>query len=705
MRVLAHRSVIEGVRLRTDVPIHALFARERDSIRVLEIPFRAVDGEIALDYESLQSALPARFGRYDLLAQETADGEEQSIRFAEFADLPIWRRYFRSEDPTTPMLAHLYINRGGSFSAVVRAPSNVDNGERTFASRHEISSISLRRGALRCSFEVTLGELGDFDIARCYLKLFSDDEVVETAASILTQERQGATIRGSLSIPVGLGSDLPPVRYALYLTLRDRLTSSTIDLKINRVSETLFAKMRRMSRPPTLPVADGRVLTLGGPPTSTIVSFVVRPSTIYDTQHVRQYIFINIARATSRFRRLVGRIGRPTALIFEKDAATAQDNGIALFRHLLESSDTPAFDYFFIMDRDSAQWDRVAGLDRVVSKFSFRYWKLLISPGSFLVSSDARYHVANIVSQPGAAGRYAYVLKSYFLQHGVTGLKRVKILQLGSSTHPDAMVVAANWEKQLLVQDGNPADTIDVVGFARWDRLVKGVPPQSVATPRTLLYMPTWREWLEGRNADELRDSDYAQAIGSFLGSSDLHALLRKHDCRLTFLAHPKLPQLSSLFEGSGSLVTVLHQEQVDFAEIIHRSTAVVTDYSSIVWDFVQARKPALLFQFDLGRYLHHTGMYSSPEFDRIIKGFPTAYTEDEMLKNLGHLLAADPDETSTHCAELAQRTFPHHDRGNCARTVPSITRRLPDLSTPRSMPDYAEADREYQQQLPRSLR
>lgn len=693
MRILSFRSRQEGLVLTLQRPLHGLIARERRTFAEFDVPFRRVGEDVGIDFSLVEAALPSRMGRYDLLAV-APDGTTETLDFPDsHRELPIWRMYFRPPGLPTPLLPHLYINRSGSLTTVIRNPCYVDDEEREFRSRREVTSIRMKRHQLLGSFRLLLEEDGDYEIERCYLKLQSNEEIVAIDDPSFAQRRRGRRIDGHFTLDVPADCHLPPLRYALYVSVRDHDSGESIELKLNHVSRAAFRSMRRLTRPPSLPILGDRVLTLGSPPTASLISFIVRRSTPYDEQAYRQFLFGHLARLEARARRVARRPLPATALIFEKDAATAQDNGFALFDHLSANPDQAEFDFVYVMDRRSSQWSRVADHDRVVPKFSWAYWRLLVSPSSFLVSSDVRFHVANTYSQPGLAGKYAFLRKNYFLQHGVIGLKQVKILTPGSASFPEAIVASADWEKQIMVEAGVPVSSVDVVGLARWDRLVTDSDADDTPTRKKILYMPTWREWLEGRTAEELQDSAYARTIGRLLTSPALHELLEHHDVELAFLAHPKFPHLASLFENSGDRVAVLNQDDIDFAEVIDESFAVISDYSSIIWDFVQARRPALLYQFDLDQYQRLTGMYRNDDLEEILGGFPTALTQDDFLQNLQLLLESDPAERATAAARLADTAFPFHNEDNCLRTVEQLNRRLPDLMGFRLMPHYEDAD------------
>ncbi len=703
MRVLNYAYRADGLVLRVDGPVHTLQARVRRSTTRFDVPFSQRDDELFVTFADLQSALPGRPGRYDLLVPGPQAEEVEKLNVPSFADRPLWTRYFTPETSSTPLVPHIYVNRGGDFSVVVRNPSYVDFGERQFKCHHELTSITLRRGTLRCSFRMQIAETGTFEVERCYLKLFSNDEVVEVEASGLSFKVHEGVLSGQLTVPVP--ANLTGSHFALQSVLRENDTGARVQVRLTHVSPSLYDELRRRIRPPAVKLNGDRVLTASYSPKSTLVTFIIRPRTRYDAHPLRQSVYAAVGRFEARLRRAAGRQRRATALIFEKDAATAQDNGIALFRHLLSTDDEPGFDYAYVMDRGSEQWDRVRGLAHVVRKFSLTYWRLLASPSTFLASSDVRYHVANLHAQPGMADKYAFVRKNYFLQHGVTGLKRVSIFDPESAIFPDAVVATSDWEKQILVEAGVPDQQVDVTGFARWDRLETESAVGSSPGLRKVLYMPTWRRWLSGRTPEELRASEYAREIGSLLRSPELAAILAEHRAELLFLPHPKLKALTSTFEDVGDRVSLLNQDAVTFAEVVRDSTAIITDYSSTLWDFVQAHKSVLLFRFDHDRYQRATGMYENADLDRIMGRFPTAHSSHELIENIDRLLATDPAVQRSEAVEIATRAFPHLDRENSRRIVEHVTHRLPDLITPRVLPSYEQADEWYRTHLKKTLR
>ncbi|RHF67223.1 CDP-glycerol glycerophosphotransferase family protein [Fusobacterium mortiferum] len=68
-----------------------------------------------------------------------------------------------------------------------------------------------------------------------------------------------------------------------------------------------------------------------------------------------------------------------------------------------------------------------------------------------------------------------------------------------------------------------------------------------------------------------------------------------------------------------------------DVQELLYASDILINDYSSIMWDFVQTRKPCFIYATDLKEYENSAGLYTKPSS----WPFPLAETETELLKKI----------------------------------------------------------------------
>ena len=70
-----------------------------------------------------------------------------------------------------------------------------------------------------------------------------------------------------------------------------------------------------------------------------------------------------------------------------------------------------------------------------------------------------------------------------------------------------------------------------------------------------------------------------------------------------------------------------------DIQELLVAADVVITDYSSLMWDFSLQRKPVFLYQSDAKEYENNRGFYAPvSEWP-----YPQAHTQDELIELIVH--------------------------------------------------------------------
>lgn len=667
---------------------HRLIAQERSTRARVDVPFHILGDRLYISFQSLQSTLPNHPQRFDILAQFDGDiGDEATpLHLSSFETFPVWRRYNRQLNAPA-MAPHVYVNLQGNLSVVMRSRFEIDNRERKFRYEHSIERFRSRRESIHSEIKLKISEVGNFDVEQVTLQLYSPGEDCSLIAEHIVEHNTDSimTIKSDVWIP--RGTHLAPLRYFLFARLKDSESGASIDLMLHHCSKSVYEGLRRrlVSRPFAL--SQQRVLALSAGPLTTSLSFIIRRQELVDTQIVRQRLYGFMARLETAILRSVGVSRKSVALMFEKEAERAEDNAYALFEHLESSETPPAFQYFFIASRDRSLDQRLANNKRVLSKYSFKLWRLLASPTTFTLSSETRFHLATIYAEPSLFNKLLYLRKNYFLQHGVTGLKRHQLFNPKSHIAPDYVVATADWEKEIIASRGLPPNNIDVTGFPRWDKLHRTAPKPN--RRQRILYMPTWRTWLEGANSAEVADSDFFHSIAGFVQDSSLQALLNRSEATLHVVGHPKmslaLKPLIKEFSGGA----ILYRTDEDFVELINNSDVLITDYSSILWDFLYVEKPVLLFQFDKRRYDEETGHYSHPELQKIRNQLITVENVPDLISELEFLLA---EKHTGSGLPKPEEVFTYVDANNANRVIHAVEARLAELTVPRELPGFKKA-------------
>lgn len=266
----------------------------------------------------------------------------------------------------------------------------------------------------------------------------------------------------------------------------------------------------------------------------------------------------------------------------------AQDNGFHLFRWIRQTH--PRRRAYYVIDASSPDRAKVEPLGNVVTARSRDHIRYTVLASRFVGSHHAEYLHA---SRSAGLARHAKGLR-VFLQHGVTGMKNVRLNygRLHMQEMPaDRVVVNSEAEKQIFVEDLDffPSQ-VAITGFARYDALFAGTPE----VRNRLLVMPTWRDWLSNREG--VLASAYLANWLEFLNHPRIHELQHDHGVEILMVMHPNLRVLVDELHLDG--ITIAPRD-ADVQGLIRTSAALVTDYSSVAWDAAFLGRPTFYFRFD----------------------------------------------------------------------------------------------------------
>lgn len=351
-------------------------------------------------------------------------------------------------------------------------------------------------------------------------------------------------------------------------------------------------------------------------------------------------------------------------LVYEKFCALAQDNGYYFFKYCMEQLPPDERKHiFYVIDKDSPDRAKVEPYGKQVLDFmSFRHM-LYAMAANIYVGSDAASHLYQWRPRPSVVVNRIRNHKIFFLQHGVTAMKRVANLFGKDGNTPMTYFVSTSKREQDIVVEnfGYESKESPICGFARWDALED----KSDKSRPQLLVMPTWRPWLEDITDEEFKQTEYFVRYSSLMKSERLGELLDSSNMTLTFYIHPKLSELIGNFSSTSKHVQLVPMGSRPLNEIMMASSALVTDYSSVCWDMLYMDKPVAYYQFDQRRYEEEIGSYVDLNTD--LPG-DVCFEEDELLGALEAIVKRDFVLTDEQ-RNLASEWFDQKDRKNCERT------------------------------------
>lgn len=377
----------------------------------------------------------------------------------------------------------------------------------------------------------------------------------------------------------------------------------------------------------------------------------------YAAYYLAAYGIGLIARRLPYYRRLW--------LIAERKT-DARDNGLHFFRYL--TAEHPEINAAFLITRQSPDYHRAAALGKVIEPGTFRHMlafacaKVRISTHYMGCAPDA-YRFRRL-------DRFRLVRgKNALIRHGITANDLPELHYPGA--HPDLLVCSAIPEYQNMLDTyGHPNGVVQLLGLCRYDRLL-----QAAAPKRQILIMPTWRYFLRDLSQEAFRSSTYYQTFMALLTDPALQNKLEAHDYRVVFYLHYELQPYSGLFTVDNPRIEVRCLDNADVQDLLMESAMLITDYSSVFFDFAYMQKPLAYLQFDEQRF--YETQYRRGYFRCSTDGFgPVFQTVGDTADYICRLLDGGM-ETEPQYKRRAEAFFGKREANHCEKTFQAILRIL----------------------------
>lgn len=300
-------------------------------------------------------------------------------------------------------------------------------------------------------------------------------------------------------------------------------------------------------------------------------------------------------------------------LVAERETE-ARDNGYWMFKYIVEEH--PEINVRYIIKKDSPDYKKLLPWkDLIVEASSYQHymlmWKVKYCVGTHY-HTYFPYRISRIQLLVDILKRINKQCKIIWLQHGV--IKDDFPVLHKNKKNFDIFICGAKSEYDFVKSTFEyPDDIVKYTGLARFDLL-----HDVQVKKRQILVMPTWRLWLNETNFDE---SNYYLEFSRLLKNKRLHLLLEKYNLKIIFYPHFKCQKFISYFKNLNIPRNIVIADCVhyDVQQLLKTSALLITDYSSVFWDFAYMNKPHIYYQFDedefrkrhysRGYYDYHNGL------------------------------------------------------------------------------------------------
>ena len=352
--------------------------------------------------------------------------------------------------------------------------------------------------------------------------------------------------------------------------------------------------------------------------------------------------------------------GKKTYLFMDR-VNKADDNAEHLYRYALNKKDN--INKYYVISSDCDDYSRLKKELKHIVKFASFKHKLLFLYADKVISSNPEDGVVNPFDVSGEILQYSNSIKipKYYIRHGVTQGNMSNWLRKYDK-NLSLLLTSSTIERNSFLDSGYGynSDRIEVLGLPRFDNL------SNDNVKKQILIIPTWRNYLAG-NKDKFLESDYFRCLNDLLQDDELVNMAEEKGYEIVFKPHPNLENVirgtDERFIDFFSINDKIRvSREGDYQKLFRESALMITDFSSVFFDFGYLKKPIIYYQ------PNDDHSFSGGYFDYETMGF------GEVTKNLLDLKSKIKYYIESDCKiekmyeDRVDNFFDNIDQNNCER-------------------------------------
>ena len=213
---------------------------------------------------------------------------------------------------------------------------------------------------------------------------------------------------------------------------------------------------------------------------------------------------------------------------------------------------------------------------------------------------------------------------------------------------------------------GYDDSNVRITGLARYDKLYD-------SREKVIVFAPTWRSGIAGVYSGDshrpyrtdFKETKYFNYYNSLINDGRIINAMKENGYTGVFCTHPAHDAQASEFEDNECIKKIAGE--VNYNCLINRSAMLVTDYSSIAFDFAYLGRPVVYSQFDYDsfyeKHIHAPGYYNYEK-----DGFgPICYDYETTVRTIVELIENDCTQSEEYASRV-KKTFAYTDHSNCER-------------------------------------
>ncbi len=351
----------------------------------------------------------------------------------------------------------------------------------------------------------------------------------------------------------------------------------------------------------------------------------------------------------------IKKINNDDIWLISERGTDARDNGYFFYTYIKEKYKN--INVKFVIDRKSVDSKKIDSND-IVQYGSKEHFILFLTAGKLIsthimgfspdMSLFWRFDRFNILKLKG---------KKIFLQHGITSNAVGSLKKENSKL--DLITSAAKPEYNYLISNFDYDEkVVKYTGFARYDWLESKEKNQ-------IVIMPTFRKWLN--YVENFENTEYFKKWNSLLNNEEFIKYIENENITVYFYPHFEVQKYIKSFNSKSHNIVIADFENYDVQKLLIESKILITDYSSVFFDFAYMKKPVIYYQFDREEF--QSKHYQKGYFNFEDNGFGSVcFKEEDVVKSLLN------NDFSIYL-ERNNKFFEIRDKKNCDRIFNEITK------------------------------
>ena len=284
----------------------------------------------------------------------------------------------------------------------------------------------------------------------------------------------------------------------------------------------------------------------------------------------------------------------------------AGDNGEYFFRYLNEIKPIN-INYYFVIEKNCSDYERLKSYNNIIDYYSTDYLNLFIKADKIISSISDSW----VINPFEADGIYIYDLFHFdfiYLNNGIFKdelsfyLNKIK-------KNINLFIVSSHKEYNSLITPnyGYNKDNILLAGLPRFDSLKKL--EKTIEKEKILLIFPTWRNYIRGTinikthesiKSERFIHTKFFNFYNDLINDQELLKEMNNNKYIGILCLHQNFAQQREYFIENKFFKV---QSNCYNQELFVKSSLLITDYSSIFFDFAYLGKPIIYSQFDIEEY------------------------------------------------------------------------------------------------------